>query len=137
MDTSSRAGWGTRAVIIFIAIVQIILGVLFLVSPGAFAASLGLPPAPAWTDWMFAMFGARALGFAFGMLVAQRDIARHASWLSAMIVVQALDWIATILALVQGKVTLAQVSTAPFLPILFIAVLGWALWRRRPAGVAA
>ena len=66
---------------------------------------------------MFAMLGARALGFAYGMLIAQRDVVRYASWLVAMIIVQALDWVATLVALTAGKVTLAEVSTTPFLPI--------------------
>jgi hypothetical protein len=121
----------TRGILVFIAIVQIILGAVFLLSPGAFPALLGFPAAPAWTDWMFAMLGARALGFAYGMIVAQSDLRRHASWLIAMIGVQALDWIATVLAVYAGKVTLTQVSTASFLPILFIAVIAAELMRRR------
>ncbi|MGO9672763.1 MAG: hypothetical protein ACLPSF_01080 [Methylocella sp.] len=80
---------------------------------------------------MFAMLGARALGFAYGMIVALRDIRRNASWLAAMIIVQALDWIATILAVLAGKVTLLQVSTASFLPLLFIAALAAELLRQR------
>lgn len=129
MQNASAAGRFTRGVIILIAVVQIILGVVFILSPPTFSGLMGLTQAPAWTDWMFAMLGARALGFAYGMLLAQRDVVRYASWLVAMIVVQALDWIATIAALVAGKVTLAQVSTAPFLPILFVAVLAAALLR--------
>ena len=116
-----------QAILLFIAFVQAILGIVFLVSPAAFAAAMGLAAAPAWTEWIFAMFGARALGFAFGMVVAQRDIARHRSWLVAMIGVQALDWIGTLWALAQNKVSLGQVATAPFLPILFVIVLAAAL----------
>ena len=127
-----------RPTLILIALVQFVLGLIFVFAPRAFAEALGLPPAPAWTDWLLAMFGARALGFGFGMIVAQRNIARHASWLIGMLLVQAIDWIATLLALAQGKVTLAQVSTAPFLPVLFIAVLLLALLRRYGrAGAAA
>lgn len=121
----------TRGTITLIAGVQIALGLIFLLSPGQFATLLGLPPAPAWTDWMFAMLGARALGFAYGMIVALRDIRRNASWLAAMIIVQALDWIATILAVLAGKVTFLQVSTASFLPLLFIAALAAELLRQR------
>ncbi len=130
------AGWLTRGVIILIAVAQIILGAMFLLAPGSFPALLGLPAAPAWTDWMFAMLGARALGFAYGMLIAQRDVVRYASWLVAMIIVQALDWVATLVALTAGKVTLAQVSTAPFLPILFVAVMAAALLRGRSRRIA-
>jgi hypothetical protein len=38
------------------------------------------------------------------------------------------------LALAADKVTLAQVATAPFLPILFVAVLGLELRRQRASG---
>ena len=126
-----------RATILFVAIVQVVLGLVFLAAPGAFPAALGLPPAPAWTDWMFAMLGARALGFAYGMVVAQRDLARNASWLVAMILVQAIDWVATIASVVAGKVTLAQVSTASFLPLIFIAILGGHILQGRVAGMDA
>jgi hypothetical protein len=122
-----------RATVILIAVVQAVLGVVFILSPATFPVLLGLPSAPAWTDWMFAMLGARALGFAFGMLIALRDSRRHASWLAAMIMVQAIDWIATILAVYAGKVTLLQVSSASFLPVLFIAVLIYELKRQRTA----
>jgi hypothetical protein len=121
----------TRACVALIAFVQIALGAVFVMNPGLFPQLLGLPQAPSWTDWMFAMLGARALGFAFGMLIALRDLRRHASWLAAMILVQALDWIATILAVQAGKVTLAQVSTASFLPVLFIAILVAELYSQR------
>jgi hypothetical protein len=126
----------TKATIVLIAMVQIALGVIFTLSPGTFPAVMDLPAAPAWTDWIFAQFGARALGFAFGMLLALRDTRRYASWIAAMIGVQAIDWIATILAVTAGKVTLAQVSTAAFLPILFIAVLAAELRRQRASSAA-
>jgi hypothetical protein len=131
MQDISRPSLFTRGTIILIVLVQIVLGVIFILSPGTFPAFLGLPPAPSWTDWMFAQFWARALGFDFGMLIALRDIRRHAPWLAAMIGVQAIDWIATILAVETGKVTLAQVSTAAFLPVLFMAVLALELRRQR------
>jgi len=129
MSLSSRSF--TQAAIVLIAVVQIVLGVLFVICPGTFAAALDLPPAPAWTDWIFAMFGARALGFAYGMLVARRDLEKNASWLTAMILVQTIDWIATIFSLIAGKVTLIQVSTASFLPAVFIVALGMELSRQR------
>lgn len=133
MQTSNSPSLLTRSTIVVIAIVQIVLGLVFILSPATFPVLSGLPSAPAWTDWMFAMLGARALGFAYGMLVSLRDIRRHASWLAAMIIVQAIDWIGTVLAVQAGKVTLFQVSTASFLPILFMAVLAAELLRQRSA----
>ncbi|MFA5951782.1 MAG: hypothetical protein WC807_16020 [Hyphomicrobium sp.] len=120
----------TRGIIVLIAVVQVILGVIFVTAPHAFAGSLGLAPTPGWTDWMFAQFGARALGFAYGMLLVLKDARRHVGWIRAMIGVQVIDWIGTVLALAAGKVTLAQVTTAPIFPILFVIVLALELRRQ-------
>lgn len=123
MQTLDRPGTIARGVIVLILIVQLVLGVVFTFAPQAFAHALGLPPAPAWTDWMFAQFGARALGFAYGMRLALRDPHANAGWLRAMVLVQAIDWLGTLAALFAGKVTWLQTSTAPFLPALFVVVL--------------
>lgn len=120
-----------RGTITFIAFVQVILGLVFIFAPHAFPQMFGLAPAPGWTDWIFAQFGARALGFAYGMVISLRDLRRHAHWLTAMIIVQVIDWGGTIAALFTGKVALAQVSTAPFLPVLFVIVLAVELHRQR------
>jgi len=122
---------------ILATVIQVVLGVIFIAFPAAFPPLLGLPAAPAWTDWIFAIFGARALGFAYGMAVSLTDLRRHASWLVGMIVVQAIDWIGTLLAVSAGKVTLAQVSTASFLPVVFILALAFELMRQRRLGSAA
>jgi len=106
----------------FIGVVQLVLGVVLLV-PGLFARLIGLPDAPRWVDWQFAMAGARFLGFGAGMFVAAGDPARHRGWIRAMIGIQAIDWIATIAYLHGGAVTITQVSTAAFLPLVFIVVL--------------
>jgi hypothetical protein len=111
-----------RPTLLVIAIVQTALGAVFLI-PGGFATALSLPDAPAWTDWIFVMLAARCLGFGFGMFVAWRNPAGNQSWVTAMIGVQAIDWIGTISYLALGTVTLATVTTAAFLPLLFIAVL--------------
>ena len=41
-----------------------------------------------------------------------------------MIGIQAVDWIGTIAYLVTGAVTITQVTTAAFLPVVFIVILG-------------
>lgn len=113
-----------RPTLIIIGIVQIALGVVFLI-PNAFPSMLGLPDAPAWATWMLTMFSARAFGFGYGMLLAARDPQRHRSWIVAMVGVQAVDWLGTVAYLVTGALTLSTVTTAAFLPLVFIAVL----WR--------
>lgn len=113
-----------RPTLILIGIVQIVLGVVFLI-PNAFAGMLGLPDAPAWATWMLTMFSARAFGFGYGMLLAARDPHRHRDWIVAMVGVQAVDWLGTVAYLATGTLTLSTVTTAAFLPLVFIAVL----WR--------
>lgn len=112
-----------KATLVFIGVVQLALGIVFLV-PGLFASTMGFEAAPEWVNWQFAMLGARFLGFAFGMFVASRNPRRHITWIQAMIGVQAIDWIGTIAYLATGAVTIAQVTTAAFLPVVFIVVLG-------------
>jgi hypothetical protein len=107
----------------FIAIVQFVLGVAFIAAPEQAAHALGLAPAPGWANWLFGMMAARFLGFAYGMGVAARDPSGARSWIAAMVGVQAIDWVVTLKYLVLGQVTLAQVSTASFLPVLFVVAL--------------
>ena len=107
----------------FVALVQFVLGAGFLLAPGKMAALFGLAAAPAWTGWLFAMMAARFLGFGYGMWLAARDPAAHVPWINAMIVIQAIDWLATLYYLAAGAVTLAQVTTAAFLPVVFIILI--------------
>ena len=122
-----------RITLITIGIFQLFFGTLFLAAPVATAQLLGLQPAaPAWANWLFAMMGARFLGYAYGMFAAARAPWAGRTWISTMIVIQAIDWLATIGYLFTGHLTLRQVSTAAFMPVLFIAALLW-FRLRRPA----
>lgn len=109
----------------FIAIVQFILGFGFLFAPGLMAQSLGLAPAPEWTNWLFGMMAARFLGFGYGMTLAARDPQTSLPWIKAMIGVQVIDWLVTMFYLWNGAVSLMQVNTASFFPVIFIVIL-WA-----------
>lgn len=57
------------------------------------------------------------------MLLVVHDPFANRGWVQAMIGVQALDWVGTMVYLVSGTVTLSQVATASFLPIVFIVGL--------------
>jgi len=118
-----------RVTLYAVAAVQAVLGVGFLVSPAGLTGLLGLPAAPGWTGWLFGQLGARFLGYAVGMAVAARDPERHRLWIDTMIGIQVIDWVVTVAHLLGGDVRLAQVTTAPFLPVLFVA--GLAAWRPR------
>lgn len=124
-----------------IAIAQFGLGLGYLLAPAAFNDLLGLSAAPVWTAWPFAMLGARFLALGFGMLLVVRDPFANRGWIQAMIAVQAIDWVATIAHVLSGTVTLSQVATASFLPIVFIVglVAGYPREADRPqtAGLAS
>lgn len=117
----------------FIAIVQLVLGIGFLVAPDGMASSLGLAAVPGWANWMFGMMAARFLGYGYGMLMAARAPSLSLPWLRSMVVIQLIDWGVTIKYLLAGAVTLAQVNTASFLPLVFLALLLWA-WPRSARG---
>lgn len=121
-----------RGTLWFIATVQFVLGIGFLFSPQGMARSLGLVAAPGWADRLFGMMAARFLAVGFGMLLAARDPARHVAWIGTMVGIQAIDWLVTLKFLAVGAVTLAQVNTAAFLPVVFIGLLAWA-WPRQTA----
>ena len=106
-----------------VALFQIALAIVFLVIPGPFAAASGLAETPPWAYWMFAMLSARALGYAVGLILAIREPVRHRAWIVIMIGVQAIDWIATLAFIGVGAITVAQASTAAFLPAVFIVLL--------------
>lgn len=127
-------GW-LRGTLWCIAVVQCVLGLGFLLVPEAMARALGLPPVPGWANWMFGMMAARFLAVGVGMVLAARDLLRHRAWLGAMIGIQAVDWLVTLRGLLAGEVTLAQVSTASFLPVVFIVLLalGWPRARTAPS----
>ncbi|HEV2360136.1 MAG TPA: hypothetical protein VGS21_00385, partial [Acidimicrobiales bacterium] len=79
--------------------------------------------APSWTSWLFAMMGARFIGYGVGMLATARDPVGHRMWLDTMIAIQAVDWIATIAYLAAGDVSLHQVAAASFMPAVFVVAL--------------
>jgi len=106
-----------------IAVIQFVLGIAFLAVPAQAAYALGLSVAPGWANWLFGMMAARFLGFGYGMVIAARNLAKARPWIKAMIAIQAIDWLVTVKYLLAGAVTLTQVSTASFLPVIFIVIL--------------
>lgn len=120
-----------------IGVFQLILGAAFVVAPTPTASLLNLEPsAPSWANWLFAMMGARFLGYAYGMFRAARDPEHSIAWIDTMIVIQTIDWIATMVALSAGDVTLRQVTTAAVAPLFFIGALAYWHPRRKPAAPA-
>lgn len=129
LSTAHPAAPWLRSTLYFIALVQAVLGGGFLLAPADMAQMLGLPAVPGWANWMFGMMAARFLAVGAGMVLAAQDPVRHRAWIAAMIGIQLIDWIVTMRYVLTGVVTLAQVSTASFLPVIFVLLL-WRGWPR-------
>lgn len=112
-----------RITLTVIGIAQVFFGILFIAAPDVYASLVGLAAVPAWAYWVFALFSARAFGFAYGMFLAARDPIKYIGWIQAMIAVQVLDWLVTVYYLLSQAVSLAQVTTASFMPLVFIVLL--------------
>jgi hypothetical protein len=118
-----------------VGVSQLAFGALFVLAPTRAGDVLGLgAAAPGWASWLLVMLGARFLGFALGMFLAARDPARHVGWIDAMILVQVLDWLATLAFLAGGALPLPNVASAVVLPVVFVA--GLVLWHPRRTGAA-
>jgi hypothetical protein len=113
-----------RITLTAIGFVQLALGTFFLLAPATAATMFGLEPdAPGWVNWLFAMMAARFLGYAYGMFRTARSPRPDPIWIDSMIAIQVIDWLATLGYLISGDVTLGQVTTASFLPVMFVAAL--------------
>lgn len=123
-----------RITLYVIAAFQLAFGGVLIV-PGLLQRMIDVEPGPEWVNWMLAICGARALGLGYGMAVAAQNPLRHRTWIVAMVGVQTIDWVATVAYVATGAVTLAQVTTAAFLPVLFVVVLGRHLLRPQDPSV--
>jgi len=122
-----------RITLVFIAIPQIVAGLLYLFFPATLAVSLGVPETPQWSYWVFATFAARSLGYAVGMILAIRDPLKYRAWIITMVGVQAIDWFATLFYIGTGALTVAQVPLSVFMPVVFIVLLLVTMPRNRKA----
>jgi len=131
-QTRTARRW-LRVSLIVIGVSQLVFGALFLLVPSTAQHLFGLTPdAPAWARWLNAMLAARFIGYAAGMLVASRAPHRHVAWINTMIFIQLVDWVTTLFYLSTGDLTFRQVSTASFLPMVFVAPLLW--WHPQRGG---
>ena len=107
----------------FIGVVQIVLGLTFLLAPTMYPKMVNLEKAPDWVSWILVFTSARMIGFGIGMFIAAQDPIKHKLWIQMMIGLQVVDWTGTVLYILLGAVTIVQVSTASFLPVIFIGLL--------------
>jgi len=112
--------------LIAVGILQIVLGILYLFSPGFLLQAMGhsLP-----NDDIFyplAMLAARFIAYGFALLYISKDPIKYKSWIYFMILIQAIDLAAGIFYTFTGVVSLELSGFAMFNAALIIALmLAW------------
>jgi len=114
-----------------IGVVQLVLGVLYLVMPIQFLSLMGHTAPAIDVAYPLGMLAARFLAYGVGMLFIARKPQENAFWVNNMILVQAIDLAVGIFYTVTGQVTLMMSSFPMFNATLFIILL--ALWRPKAA----
>lgn len=110
-----------------IGVVQLILGIGFLVAPSPFLVLMGLSaPAPD-NNYMFGMLAARLLAYGFGMFAIARAPEENQFWINNMILIQIIDLAAGLFYTFTGVVNIANALFPMFNATVFIVLL-W-LWR--------
>ncbi len=115
-----------RATLIIVGIIQIGAGAIYLATPAATTAMLGVAPqAPPWFGFVSATAGARFIGYGIGMLAAARSPHQHVLWIDTMIAIQAVDLIAVLVYRANGSLPAQHFAASVVLPLLWVILLGW------------
>ena len=110
-----------------IGIVQLILGVLYLVMPIQFLSLMGHTAPANDVAYPLGMLAARFLAYGAGMLFIARKPQEYKFWVNNMILVQAIDLAVGLFYTITGNVTLMMSGFPMFNATVFIVLL--VLWR--------
>lgn len=120
-----------KVLLVVIGFVQLILGMAYLFFPLEFLRWMGHTlPAPD-INYPLGMLAARFLAYGLGMFVIARSPARHAFWITNMVLIQLIDLAVGVVYTLSGIVSL-QLSGFPMFNATLIALLLW-LWRPKLA----
>ena len=110
-----------------IGIVQVVLGVLYLVAPLPFLSLMGHSAPGADIGYPLGMLAARFIAYGVGMFVIARAPEKNRFWINNMILIQAIDLAAGLFYTIGGAVSLSLSAFPMFNATLFIVLL-W-IWR--------
>ena len=122
-----------KLVLIAVGLVQITLGIAYLLFPMTFLQWMGhTVPAPD-IRYPLGMLAARFLAYGLGMFVIARSPVRHAFWIGNMVLIQLIDLAVGLSCTVSGVVSW-HLSAFPMFNAALIACLLWLLFpSRNPA----
>ena len=122
----NKLSWLLRIV----GVIQIVLGILYLFTPGFLLASMGHSIPPMDLDYPLAMLAARFIAYGIAFLLIAPNPGEYRLWINMMILIQGIDLSAGVFYTATGVVNLS-VSGFPMFNAVWIILL-LLLWRPKP-----
>ena len=117
-----------------VAILQIVLGLGYLLVPGAFLAAMGHSAPQMDIYYPLGMLAARFIGYGLALYVISAAPQRQVLWIDIMILIQLIDLAVGVVYTAMGVLPIG-LSGFPMFNALWIILLLW-LWKPRK-GIAA
>lgn len=116
-----------KVFLMIVGVVQIVLGILYLVFPHELLRSMGHTVPMDDINYPFGMLAARFLAYGMGMFVIAKAPSEHKFWIKNMVFIQAVDLAVGIFYTLNGTISLS-LSGFPMFNATLIALLLW-IWR--------
>ena len=120
-----------RVLLRVIGVVQLVLGLLYLIIPMQFLALMGNSAPAADLAYPLGMLAARFLAYGAGMFFIARAPEKQLFWINNMIFIQVVDLMVGVFYTATGIVSLSHSAIPMFNATLFIILL--TLWRPKTA----
>ena len=116
-----------KVFLMIVGVVQIVLGILYLIFPHELLHSMGHTIPMDDINYPFGMLAARFLAYGAGMFVIAKAPNEHRFWIMNMVFIQVVDLAVGIFYTLNGTIALS-LSGFPMFNAMLIASLLW-IWR--------
>ena len=116
-----------------VGVIQIVLGLFYLIAPGVMLQSMGHSAVAADIYYPLGMLSSRFLAYGVIFLVIAHDPLRHQLWLQGMVMIQAIDLAVGVFYTATGVVPVALSGFAMFNASWIIVLLLLWMPRKRSA----
>jgi hypothetical protein len=116
-----------KVLLVIVGVVQIVLGMLYLIFPHEFLRSMGHTVPMDDINYPLGMLAARFLAYGVGLFVIVKAPSEHRFWILNMVFIQLIDLAVGIFYTLNGTISLT-LSGFPMFNAILIASLLW-IWR--------
>jgi len=109
-----------------VGVLQIILGVMYLLAPAFFLKTMGFNVPSPDLFYPLAMLGARFVAYGIAFIVISKEPSKYRLWIQFMLLIQIIDLLAGVFYTATGVVTI-QISGVAMFNAVWIIVLCY-LW---------